>query len=124
MSGAERNYFAASLYYFEIQNGGPWQYLSNPTGDYHSMILAGLRAIGAPLTAQALEEAGKVFGPDGPPQDRNRRDEMVELFSGHQIEIIDKLYSVFPSGENIEMLLFLYAAEHKREFRDWQPGPG
>jgi len=26
--------------------------------------------------------------------------------------------SVFPNGENIEMLLFLYAAEHKQEFRN------
>lgn len=118
LSDAERNYFAASMYYFEIQNGGPWQYFSNSTADYHGMILAGLRAIGATRTAQVLESAGKVFGPDGPPEDRDRRDEMVESFTDQQAEIIDNLYSVFPSGENIEMLLLLYAADHRSEFKN------
>jgi hypothetical protein len=125
LSAPERNYFSASLYYFEICNGGPWQYFGNSTADYHGMIVAGLRAIDAPRTAQTLEDAGKVFGPEGPPKDREARDEIMDTFSDQQEESIDKLYSQknidnsrFPSGEDIEMLLFLYVVEHRAEFRD------
>ncbi len=127
LSPPERNYFAASLYYYEICNGGPWQYFGNSTADYHGMIVAGLRAIDAPRTAQTLEDAGKVFGPEGPPKDREARYEMMDTFSDQQEKNIDELYSPeknidnsrFPSGEDIEMLLFLYVVEHRAEFREY-----
>jgi hypothetical protein len=118
MSEPETHYWQVALYYYEIQNGGPWQYFGNSTGDDHSLIIAGLRAIGAPKTAQVLEEAGKVFGPDGPPRNRDLRNEMLDSLTARQQEIVDQLYSEFPSGENIEMLLFLYAVEHRAEFRN------
>jgi uncharacterized protein DUF4375 len=57
LSSEETSFFAASRYYFEIQNGGPWQYFGNSTANYHKMIVAGLKGIGAPETAETL--AGK-----------------------------------------------------------------
>jgi len=124
LSAEERNFFSASLYYFEIQNGGPWQYFGNSTANYQRMIVAGLRALGAPGTAQILEDAGTVFGPEGPPEDRDARNAMIDTFTAEQVKIVDGLYSTFPSGENIEMLLFLYVAEHKAEFRTHGSPPG
>jgi hypothetical protein len=83
------------------------------------MILDALRAIGAPKTAQVLETVGDVFGPDGPPSDPVKCAEIVASFSDVQAEIINNLNenSPIPDDENIEMLLYLYAAEHKDEFR-------
>jgi hypothetical protein len=118
MSPAERNFFAASLYYFEVQNGGPWQYFGNSTANYHRLILAGLRAIGAPDTARTLESAGWIFGPAGPPEDHVVRNEMIDALGDEQVIRINDLYGTFPSGaENIEMLLFLYNVQHGPHFR-------
>ena len=32
LSNQERNFFAASMYFHEIENGGPWQYSATPQG--------------------------------------------------------------------------------------------
>jgi HEAT repeat protein len=117
LTQAERNYYTASIYYYEIQNGGPWQYIGNSTADYHAQITAGLRGIGAPKTAEVLEELGKVFGPSGPPADRELRNDQADVFTDRQAAAIDLLYATFPGpGENIEMLLELYAASHAADF--------
>ena len=108
LSNQERNFFAASMYFHEIENGGPWQYFGNSAGNYHRMIVAGLKAIGAPQTAQTLIKAGEVFGPDGPPEDCGERNAMVDAFTAEQVKRVDDLYRTFPSGEDIPMLLFLY----------------
>jgi len=79
---------------------------------------AGLRAIGAPETAQIPEKAGRVFGPEGPPEDCDARNAVINAFTGEQVKSVDDLYCTFPGGENIEMLLFLYVAEHRPEFRN------
>jgi hypothetical protein len=92
----ERDYFAASIYYFEIQNGGPWQYIGNSTANYHPQIIEGLRAIGAPRTAQVLEELGGVFGPSGPSADRERRNDQADAFTDRQADAVDRLYDTFP----------------------------
>jgi hypothetical protein len=105
LSAAERNYYTVSIYYYEIQNGGLWQYFGNSTADYHKMILAGLRAFGAPRSAQVLEDAGGVFGPDGPPEDRNARSEAVDSFSVHQAETIDSLEAVKQSNISLEFCI-------------------
>jgi hypothetical protein len=119
LSGAERNFRMASMYYWEVMNDGLWQYLECYAAQDHGAILDALRAIGAPKTAQVLETAGNVFGPEGPPSDPVKCAEMVRSFSDAQAEIISNLNqnSLIPDDENIEMLLYLYAAEHKDEFR-------
>jgi hypothetical protein len=117
LTQAERNYYAASVYYYEIQNGGPWQYIGNATANYHAQIIDGLRAIGALGTAQVLEELGRVFGPSGPSADRELRSDQADAFTDNEAATVDRLYTAFPGpGENIEMLLDLYAADHADEF--------
>ena len=119
LSPHERNYWAASIYYFEIMNGGLWQYFGNSTADYHSTILSGLIAIGAPGTAQILEEAGRAFGSGEPPEDREARNSEIDRFSGEQVMRIENL-NQGPIRENIELLLFLYGLSHKSEFPNYQ----
>jgi HEAT repeat protein len=117
LTDAERNYYTASIYYWEIQNGGPWQYVGNSTANHHTQIVAGLRAIGAAQTAQALEELGRVFGPSGPSANRGERNDQADAFTPHQVAAVDQLYAPFPSpGENVEMLLDLYTATHAGDF--------
>jgi hypothetical protein len=117
LTEAERNYYTASIYYYEIQNGGPWQYIGNSTADYHAQIVEGLRAIGAPKSAQILDELGRVFGPSGPPANRELRNDQADAFAAGQSVAVDRLYATFPSpGENLEMLLDLYAAVHAADF--------
>jgi hypothetical protein len=119
LSEAERNYCMASMYYWEIMNNGLWLYLRDYAAQYHATILDALRVIGAPRTAQVLETAGNVFGPEGPPSDPVKCAEAVDSLSDAQAEIVNNLNqnSPIPEDENIEMLLYLYAAEHKDEFR-------
>jgi len=117
LTDAERNYFTASIYYYEIMNGGPWQYIGNSTADYHVQIIEGLRAIGAHNTAQVLVELGRVFGPSGPSANRGLRNDQADAFTEQQAGAIGCLYEEFPSaGENIEMLLDLYAAANAADF--------
>jgi hypothetical protein len=83
------------------------------------LIVAGLRAIGAEAAAQILDDAGKVFGPSGPPADHCRRVELLNALSDEQEQVVDDLFnSDFTGGDNIEMLGFLYAAEHRSDFRN------
>jgi hypothetical protein len=113
----ERNYYAAHVYYYEVANGGLWQYFENSTANDHKVILAGLNAIGAPHVAKVLEAAGLAFGPDGPPEDRARRNEALDSFTPEQEWIIEDLNTDEVFGDvNMEMLLYLYAVEHKQDF--------
>jgi hypothetical protein len=118
LTEAERDYYTASIYYYEIQNGGPWQYIGNSTADYHAQITEGLRAIGAPKTARVLDKLGRVFGPSGPSVNRELRNDQAGAFTTRQAAAVDRLYATFPSpGENIEMLRDLYVAAHAADFR-------
>jgi hypothetical protein len=74
-----------------------------------------LKAVGAPDTAQILEEAGREFGSEGPPEDCLQRNAEIERFSDEQVMKIDNL-NLRPIRENIEMLLFLDGLDHKSEF--------
>jgi HEAT repeat protein len=117
LTEAERNYYTAALYYYEIFNGGPWQYINNPTADYHIQIIEGLRAIGAHNAAQVLCELGNAFGPSGPSANRELRNDQADALTEQQCSVIWNLYEQFPSpGENIMMLLDLYAAANAADF--------
>jgi len=115
MSAPEQHYWFAAVYHGEVQNGGPWQYFGNSTADHHRQILAGLRAIGASHSADMLEEAGKVFGPKGPPVDRSQRNDVMDTFGASEEQVVGELFSDYPT-ENIDALVDLYAVERKGEF--------
>jgi uncharacterized protein DUF4375 len=64
-------------------------------------------------------EAMQVFGPDGPPDDWEKRREMVYSFSDEQLDVLDDLNTrYFACKENIDMLLYLYLVDHKDDFRN------
>jgi hypothetical protein len=66
-----------------------------------------------------LMETMQVFGPDGPPDDWEKRREIVYSFSDEQLDVLDDLNTrYFACKENIDMLLYLYVVDHKDDFRN------
>jgi hypothetical protein len=93
------------------------QYIVNPAADHHAQIMEGLRAIGAPKTAQVLNKLGKVFGPAGPSAHRHIRNAQADAITSGQTAIVDHLYAEFPSsGEKVEFLLELYVVANAAGF--------
>jgi len=116
LSEAERNYVMVT-YYLDAPKGGLWQYLGTSMADNHKSIVAGLVAIGAAESARILDEAGQVFGPDGPPEDFRQRSAARRAFTRQREEVFSRLNQAYLiRGENVEMLAFLYVAEHADEF--------
>src|SRR5687768_10134270 len=62
----------------DVNNGGFAQYYFNSYGYFASETPSYLRAIGANRAAALVEQANAAFGADGPPQDRNRRQKILE----------------------------------------------
>jgi hypothetical protein len=116
LSEAERNYVMVS-YYLDAPKGGLWRYLETSMADNHKLIVPGLVAIGALETARILDEAGRAFGPDGPPESFGQRIGAGRAFTPEQEQVFSRLNQAYLlRGENVEMLAFLYAAEHADEF--------
>jgi hypothetical protein len=57
----------------DVNNGGFHQYYFNSYGDFARGASRMLREIGANNMAQIVDEANAVFGPVGPPDDRDER---------------------------------------------------
>ncbi|HLK64565.1 MAG TPA: DUF4375 domain-containing protein [Bryobacteraceae bacterium] len=118
LSSAERNFYAALSFHYSWQNGGLWQYF-HYLADHHQLTIEGLRAIGAPRHAQMLESAGSVFGPDGPPADRESRSAAIDALTDQQVQHIHDCNVPIPGAEHIDLLLFVYSVEHRAEFREY-----
>ncbi len=58
--------FAAYWAFSEVRNGALPQFFSNSTGILAPEAVVGLRALGLPLAAEALEEGMKAFGQEYP----------------------------------------------------------
>ncbi len=73
--------------------------------------------MGAAESARILDEAGQVFGPDGLPEDFQQRSAARRAFTSQREEVFSRLNQAYLiRGENVEMLAFLYVAEHADEF--------
>jgi hypothetical protein len=57
----------------DVNNGGFDQYYLNSSGDHAHDAPRALRAVGAETMAQIVDDANAVFGPGGPPADRDAR---------------------------------------------------
>ena len=93
----------------EVNNGGFEQFYLNSSGDIAADTPSALRAIGAEHTASLVDRANAVFGPDGPPVDRDARTEVVENLEDSALEVFEEVDSAFLEyQDNLSALLAAY----------------
>jgi hypothetical protein len=93
----------------DVNNGGFNQYYFNSYGDFALEVPGYLRAIGADQAATIVETANAAFGPDGPPSDRDLRQDQLESLSEKAAEVWDELDAAFwEYPDDIERLVQAY----------------
>ena len=73
LTEAQRSYYCVFILDAEVRNGGFLQYFSNPYGEHAETARTALGQMGANAAAQIVADAAKLFGPEGVPADRGRR---------------------------------------------------
>ena len=68
LSRSHQLHFYIGHFYYQVLNGGMWQYLENPCGPDAPKLVEALVEIGAPRTAAVVTEA-LAFFPNGRPQE-------------------------------------------------------
>ena len=118
LTGPQKHYYAVSNYDTQVRNGGHSQYFINSYGDSWTFARSGLKAIGANERAGILEEAAKVFGVDGPSQDRMTRIDQLGRLPTKRNKAFENLDERFyDSAEDLDVLLPLYAIENRSHFK-------
>lgn len=114
----QRYYSAVFMCDAEINNGGLAQYFVNSSGDHCRDALAGLEAMGSKERLGVLREAISLFGPDGPSQDRdNRQEQLSKLYKKNDsiFEALDTRY--YNSAEVVEVLATRFVLANPNSFR-------
>lgn len=78
LSETERTVAAAWLFDSGVSNGGFLNLYSTARGDLAFHAPTALRTLGAAELSDIAEQANAVFGPEGPPRDRNERRRRTE----------------------------------------------
>ena len=89
----------------EVNNGGFHQFYFNSAGDYAQVLSGMLYAIGAHRMARIMERANRLFGEQGPPLNRDKRQEALDILtpSGNAFEQLDEEFIAYP--DNLAELL-------------------
>lgn len=85
-------YFAVLYFEADMMNGGINQALGNSTGDYFPLVRKGYEKIGDKRGLQFLDFMLKPFGPDGPSQDREKRNRQMDTMNPTYLDQEDALY--------------------------------
>ncbi|MFM8476071.1 MAG: DUF4375 domain-containing protein [Planctomycetaceae bacterium] len=113
----QQHYYSVLMYDAEVNNGGHSQYFVNPSGEHWKEAVAGLKALGASSRATILQQAGALFGPDGPAVDSDTRLRQFNAMTQQQQTSLSALDSRYYSNdENIEALLSLFAISNREHF--------
>jgi hypothetical protein len=73
LSRLQRDALCVMNFQAELNNGGMHQYLFNSSGDFAQESPEVFQRIGANEAARILKEANDLFGPSGPPTNRETR---------------------------------------------------
>jgi len=115
----QRHFLLASVFRFEVDNGGLAQYFVNSSGDDARAALAGLEAIGANQSASVLRRAMALFGPGGPSPDRDDRHDQLASLTDEQDDEMEALTAEFFRDEDrVALRLLAYAHQHASDFRE------
>ncbi len=109
LTPAERVFFCVWTLEAEVNNGGFSQFYLNSSGDIAADVPGALRAIGADHTASLVERANGLFGPDGPPAERDaRQDRLEDLAESTEDDFEDLDQAFLEYRDNLSQLLADY----------------
>lgn len=109
LAPAERVFFCVWTLEAEVNNGGFSQFYCNNSGDIAVDVPGALRAIGADHTASIVDRANGLFGADGPPADRDARQERLDDLEESVEEGFEALDQAFLEyRDNLSQLLADY----------------
>jgi hypothetical protein len=117
LSAAERVFLCVWNLEAEVNNGGFEQFFMNSAGDNAAETPSALRQIGAPQVAAIAHEANSVFGPSGPPADRDERATALERLGGPAKDALSSLDARFYKyPDNLEALLRQFVDRNREQF--------
>lgn len=109
LTPAEQVFFCVWTLEAEVNNGGFSQFYFNSSSEVIAEAPGALRAIGADHTASIVDRANALFGPDGPPADRDERQERLEELEDSAEEEFEALDDAFLEyRDNLSELLASY----------------
>lgn len=116
LTGPERVFLCVWNLEAEVNNGGFGQYFDNSAGDHAAATPAALRSLGADEMAELVERAMALFGPAGPPADREARWAAMESLPDGIREEWSELDDLFCSLALPEAELRAFVEAHRPEF--------
>jgi hypothetical protein len=117
LSGAERVFLYVWNLEAEVNNGGFDQFYINSAGDYAGVTPAALREIGASRAAEIVQAANSVFGPMGPPTDRDARWEALDGLGAPATDVLGELDARFYEyPDDLEALLLRFVDQNRDQF--------
>lgn len=109
LSAKERIFIQVWSLQGEVDNGGFYQFFFNSSGDHALGTADALRVIGAVNTAQLVDQAMSQFGPEGPSESSERRQQQLMSLSDQQQEKLSELDGIFyTSPDDLSALLARY----------------
>ena len=101
----------------EVNNGGFSLYFFNGSGDFAHQTIHSLRAIGANTTAEILQMAIDQFPEKIVPQDRTKRQEILEQIKDTTVPIWEKLeQKFFEYQDDLNILNLNFVGQHTNDF--------
>ena len=117
LSRAERVFLCVWNLEAEVNNGGFEQFYTNSAGDNARDTPTALREIGAAQAAKIAQAANSVFGPSGPPADRDARTEALDEFGAPATEALSELDARFYEyPDDLEALLHRFVDRNRNQF--------
>lgn len=118
LSNQQRAYYVVWLLDAEVCNGGFTQFLVNTSGDVSPHAVASFQLVGLPEHTDIVRQAMKLFGPSGPPADRDRRHEILASFPPKTDAELDRLASEYYAAPgNVATQLDNFAIADADHFR-------
>jgi hypothetical protein len=100
----------------DVNNGGFRQYYENSSGDTAYAVESALITIRANQMAAIVREANSLFEDGVPPTVRGERQDVVDSWSGREIEALETLDDRFYQyPDNLTELLYEYVSAHKSD---------
>ncbi|MBI5853326.1 MAG: DUF4375 domain-containing protein [Planctomycetes bacterium] len=122
LSDAQRLFYAAWWLVHRVGNGGLANVYSNGRGREYPDRHRAFEAIGVPELAEIVREADRAFGPEGPPDDFDRREDVVgERWDELQATWRPLEQRFFAASEEAKFRAYRFALAHQGEFRAQAP---
>ncbi len=116
LSEAERTVFVVISLENEVNNGGFSQFFYNSSGDFANEAADRLRAIGAEKMAAICEKAVGAAGVRLP-EDRNKREDILDELPEEFEDILDECDSEFYDyPDKLSELIFSFAKNNREHF--------